>query len=164
MYFYILGICNIFVILDFLAFWIIKDKFWALLSIAIENCISILVWTINLRIFWLCHYEYTVCANAFKFNFVGEWCSVLWTNPHVSGSLFSTVWAFWCLFLFNPNLFELCFFSFFIFLLLEIYVTLPFWLIIAAVNIKGVFNTSNETKYEKDPPDGILKFRLYSLI
>lgn len=28
------------------------------------------------------------------------------------------------------------------------------WLLCAAVNIKGVFNTSNETKYEKDPPDG----------
>jgi len=24
----------------------------------------------------------------------------------------------------------------------------------AAVNIKGVFNTSNETKYEKEPPAG----------
>jgi hypothetical protein len=28
------------------------------------------------------------------------------------------------------------------------------WLMSAAVNIKGVFNTSNETKYEKDAPDG----------
>ena len=26
---------------------------------------------------------------------------------------------------------------------------------LAAVNIKGVFNTSNVTKYEKDPPDGM---------
>lgn len=26
---------------------------------------------------------------------------------------------------------------------------------LVAVNIKGVFNTSNETKYEKDPPEGI---------
>ena len=26
----------------------------------------------------------------------------------------------------------------------------------AAVNIKGVFNTSNETKYENEAPDGIL--------
>lgn len=25
---------------------------------------------------------------------------------------------------------------------------------LSAVNIKGVFNSSNETKYEKDPPDG----------
>ena len=25
---------------------------------------------------------------------------------------------------------------------------------VIAVNIKGVFNTSNDTKYEKDPPDG----------
>ena len=28
--------------------------------------------------------------------------------------------------------------------------------ILTAVNIKGVFNTSNETKYEKEAPDGIL--------
>lgn len=32
----------------------------------------------------------------------------------------------------------------------------------SAVNIKGVFNTSNETKYEKDPPDGIpVDFNFY---
>ncbi|KAK7857001.1 tho complex subunit 1 [Quercus suber] len=32
----------------------------------------------------------------------------------------------------------------------------------SAVNIKGVFNTSNETKYEKDPPDGIsIDFNFY---
>ncbi|GKU91390.1 hypothetical protein SLEP1_g5272 [Rubroshorea leprosula] len=33
---------------------------------------------------------------------------------------------------------------------------------IAAVNIKGVFNTANETKYEKDPPEGIsVDFNFY---
>ncbi|GMI73260.1 REGULATION OF ATALMT1 EXPRESSION 3 [Hibiscus trionum] len=32
----------------------------------------------------------------------------------------------------------------------------------SAVNIKGVFNTSNETKYEKDPPEGIsVDFNFY---
>ncbi|XP_062174088.1 THO complex subunit 1 isoform X1 [Alnus glutinosa] len=32
----------------------------------------------------------------------------------------------------------------------------------SAVNIKGVFNTSNETKYEKDPPDGLsIDFNFY---
>ncbi|KAF5733648.1 Nuclear matrix protein-related isoform 1 [Tripterygium wilfordii] len=32
----------------------------------------------------------------------------------------------------------------------------------SAVNIKGVFNTSNETKYEKEPPDGIaVDFNFY---
>ncbi|KAK4592310.1 hypothetical protein RGQ29_016731 [Quercus rubra] len=32
----------------------------------------------------------------------------------------------------------------------------------SAVNIKGVFNTSNDTKYEKDPPDGIsIDFNFY---
>jgi THO complex subunit 1 len=32
----------------------------------------------------------------------------------------------------------------------------------SAVNIKGVFNTSNETKYEKDPPKGIsVDFNFY---
>ncbi|KAL9448114.1 hypothetical protein AB3S75_015562 [Citrus x aurantiifolia] len=34
----------------------------------------------------------------------------------------------------------------------------------SAVNIKGVFNTSNETKYEKDPPDGIpVDFNFYKM-
>lgn len=32
----------------------------------------------------------------------------------------------------------------------------------SALNIKGVFNTSNETKYEKDPPDGVsIDFNFY---
>ncbi|GLT46006.1 hypothetical protein SLA2020_197980 [Shorea laevis] len=32
----------------------------------------------------------------------------------------------------------------------------------SAVNIKGIFNTSNETKYEKDPPEGIsVDFNFY---
>ncbi|CAN1121209.1 THO complex subunit 1 [Linum perenne] len=35
----------------------------------------------------------------------------------------------------------------------------------SAVNIKGVFNTSNETKYEKDPPDGItIDFNYYKTL
>ncbi|XP_050232077.1 THO complex subunit 1 [Mercurialis annua] len=35
----------------------------------------------------------------------------------------------------------------------------------SAVNIKGVFNTSNETKYEKDPPTGIsLDFNFYKTL
>ena len=31
--------------------------------------------------------------------------------------------------------------------------------LLTAVNIKGVFNTSNETKYDKDAPDGTEKWR-----
>ncbi|CAI0421550.1 unnamed protein product [Linum tenue] len=35
----------------------------------------------------------------------------------------------------------------------------------SAVNIKGVFNTSNETKYEKDPPEGIsIDFNYYKTL
>ncbi|XWS74587.1 hypothetical protein CRYUN_Cryun01aG0011300 [Craigia yunnanensis] len=35
----------------------------------------------------------------------------------------------------------------------------------SAVNIKGVFNTSNETKYEKDPPEGIsVDFNFYKTL
>lgn len=45
-------------------------------------------------------------------------------------------------------------FSFGLIAFLSIFSPSHFWWIPAALNIKGVFNTSNETKYEKEPPDG----------
>lgn len=59
-----------------------------------------------------------------------------------SGTCLSSTLVFTCLLtVLNPNL-------------LLYLIAVVGWLMFAAVNIKGVFNTSNETKYEKDAPDG----------
>lgn len=76
----------------------------------------------------------------------GKWCGVLWTNYYVSCSLFPIVRTFWYFWL---KIWR-CYWKFSILYLFHCG-SCSFY---TAVNIKGVFNTSNETKYEKEAPAG----------
>lgn len=81
-----------------------------------------------------------------SFNVSGKWCGILWADSHVSCSFFPIIRALRYCLLFAS------------FHTVSIYFSVTWfscYSMFTAVNIKGVFNTSNETKYEKDAPDGM---------